>query len=197
MQLPDSFTQPGEVNTYVSPLLRDLHWLRVPQRIEFRLAVLTYHCLNGTAPRYLADGVTACAMADISRAYSQLRSVSSALLEVPRSKHSTIGDQAFHVAAAKAWNYLPPSIHHPSLPQFRRALRRNYVPSIVWRRTSLNATNKLLSLRGIGPAVFLEDDSIDIFVYDDDDDDFPVSSILSTQLSAKAKQGAIDAAEAV
>ena len=40
----------------VSPLLRELHWLRVPQRIEFRLAVLAYRCLNGTAPQYLADG---------------------------------------------------------------------------------------------------------------------------------------------
>jgi hypothetical protein len=25
---------------HISPLLRELHWLRVPQRIEFRLAVL-------------------------------------------------------------------------------------------------------------------------------------------------------------
>jgi len=62
---------------------------------------------------------------------------------------------------------------------------------MVRRRTSLNATNKLLSLRDISPAVCLEDDSVVIFVYDDDDDDdFPVSNILSTQLSAKAKRGA-------
>jgi len=27
---------------HVTPLLRDLHLLRVPQRIEFKLAVLTY-----------------------------------------------------------------------------------------------------------------------------------------------------------
>ena len=39
----------------VSPLLRDLHWLRVPQRIDFKLAVLTYRCLHSTAPPYLAD----------------------------------------------------------------------------------------------------------------------------------------------
>ena len=39
----------------VSPLLHDLHWLRVPQRIDFKLAVLTYRCLHSTAPPYLAD----------------------------------------------------------------------------------------------------------------------------------------------
>jgi len=66
---------------HVSPLLRYIHWLRVPQRIEFRLAVLTCRCLNGTASRYLADGLRR--VADIS-SRSLLRSVSTALLEVPR-----------------------------------------------------------------------------------------------------------------
>jgi len=37
----------------VSLLLGDLHWLRVPQRIEFKLAVLTYCCLHSMP--YLAD----------------------------------------------------------------------------------------------------------------------------------------------
>jgi len=41
---------------HVSPLLHELHWLKVPQRIEFRLSVLAYRCLNSTAPQYLADG---------------------------------------------------------------------------------------------------------------------------------------------
>ena len=40
---------------HVQPLLRRLHWLRVPERISFRLAVLVYRCLNGSAPDYLAS----------------------------------------------------------------------------------------------------------------------------------------------
>jgi len=40
-----------------TPLHRELHWLRVPQRIEFRLAVLNYRCLNSTSPKYLADAL--------------------------------------------------------------------------------------------------------------------------------------------
>jgi len=31
-----------------SPLLRELHWLRIPEWIQFRLCVLTYRCLHGT-----------------------------------------------------------------------------------------------------------------------------------------------------
>jgi len=40
---------------HITHLLRDLHWLRVPERIQFRLAVLAYCCRNHKAPSYLAD----------------------------------------------------------------------------------------------------------------------------------------------
>jgi len=29
-------------------LLKELHWLRVPERIEFKLGALVYKCLNGS-----------------------------------------------------------------------------------------------------------------------------------------------------
>ena len=40
---------------YTTPLLCELHWLKVPERVRFRLCVLTYLCLKGTAPNYLAE----------------------------------------------------------------------------------------------------------------------------------------------
>jgi len=39
---------------HVSPLLEELHWLRVPECITFRLAVLAYRCQHNMAPQYLA-----------------------------------------------------------------------------------------------------------------------------------------------
>jgi len=43
-------------NSYpVTALLKDLHWLRVPQRVQYKLCVLVHRCLNGTAPRYMTD----------------------------------------------------------------------------------------------------------------------------------------------
>ena len=39
---------------HITPLLCELHWLKVPERIQFRLCVLAYLCLIGTAPSYLA-----------------------------------------------------------------------------------------------------------------------------------------------
>ena len=43
----------------VTPLLRELHWLGVPERVTFRLCVLAYRCLHGTAPSYLAASTLA------------------------------------------------------------------------------------------------------------------------------------------
>jgi len=40
---------------HVTHLLRDLHWLRVPERIQFRLAVQVYRCRHNLAPLYLAN----------------------------------------------------------------------------------------------------------------------------------------------
>ena len=34
-------------NNHITRLLRDLHWLRVPERVKFRLCVLVYRCLHG------------------------------------------------------------------------------------------------------------------------------------------------------
>jgi len=37
---------------------RELHWMDVPERITYKLAVMVYRCLHGQAPRYLADHLT-------------------------------------------------------------------------------------------------------------------------------------------
>jgi len=106
---------------HVSPLLQELHWLRIPERIDLRVAVLVYRCMNGTAPHYLGSELQWVADIESRR---RLRPVSSPSLHVPRSLHKTICDRAFPVAAAKVWNMLPPAITSlPSLEAFKRALK--------------------------------------------------------------------------
>ena len=83
-------------------LLMDLHWLRVPERVKFKLCVLMHRCLTGAAPRYLTE----LAVLVASTAGRRLRSVSSADLVVPSTRRSTIGDRAFAVAGPRAWNSL-------------------------------------------------------------------------------------------
>ena len=65
---------------HVTPLLRELHWLRMSQRIDYKLAVLVYRCLNGLAPSYLANDLRCVADLDARRC---LRSASTSTLVVP------------------------------------------------------------------------------------------------------------------
>ena len=96
-------------------LLRNLHWLRVPERIQFRLCVLAYH---GTAPAYLA-GILRPTSEFVAR--RRLRSSDTTTLLVPPTQRLTFGDRAFPMAAARAWNNLPPHIRAASsLLSFRR-----------------------------------------------------------------------------
>jgi len=73
----------------VTPLLHDLHCLRILKRITFWLAVLAYRCQNGFAPQYLADDLHQVAEVKLQR-----RLCSLALI-VPAMGCSTIGDRAF------------------------------------------------------------------------------------------------------
>jgi len=102
---------------HVSPILRDLHWLRSPERIDFKLAVLTYRCL---APRYLSDYIKSVAVSNCRR----LRSSSSSQLVIRCTWLSTVGDREFPVAGCRLWNSLPPDVTSAStLSLFRNRLK--------------------------------------------------------------------------
>ena len=107
---------------HITPLLQQLHWLRVPERIDFKLAVLVYNCLHGTAPSYLVDDLSRTTDLEAQR---RLRSASlSSLIVVRRTRLSTIGDRSFPVAAARVWNSLPQHVSSaPSLTVFRSRLK--------------------------------------------------------------------------
>ena len=90
----------------ISDALVCLHWLRVPERIEFKIAVLTYKVLCGAAPRYLGLLNRTADMAD----QRPLRYSATNRLVVPSYRLSSVGSRAFPVAAAKIWNALPDNL---------------------------------------------------------------------------------------
>ena len=82
----------------------ELHWLDVPERINYKLGMLMYRCQHNKAPRYLMDHCTS--VSDV--AYRQrLRSASSHEVSVRRHRLSTFGRRAFAVAGPTIWNSLP------------------------------------------------------------------------------------------
>ena len=45
----------GKKYDHVSPLLNELHWLPVVKRVQFKIPLLCYRCLNGSALQYLTS----------------------------------------------------------------------------------------------------------------------------------------------
>ena len=39
----------------ITPVLRELHWLRIHDRIIFKIVLLTHKAVNNTAPEYVCD----------------------------------------------------------------------------------------------------------------------------------------------
>ena len=91
---------------HFTPILRDLHWLPVRQRIDFKIILITFKILNNMAPSYLSLTSLIC-VATPSR-YSLRSSCNRTLLRFPPMKSKTFGDRAVMFAAPKLWNNLPP-----------------------------------------------------------------------------------------
>ena len=100
----------------------ELHWLDVPQRIQFKLGVTVHRCLQGNAPQYLVDWCKSTTEA-VSRQW--LRSASRHQLIVPRHRRSSFGRRAFSVAGPMVWNSLPDFLRGTLLCEdtFRRSLK--------------------------------------------------------------------------
>jgi len=98
-----------------------LHWLRVPEGIQYELAVLAYKVLRSDAPRYLGP----LTRVDDLPGGRTLRSTNADRLVVPPVKLSTVGSRAFAVAAPHICNTLPNDVvAASSLSTFRRLLKR-------------------------------------------------------------------------
>ena len=95
---------------HITTLLRELHWLPVRSRIDYKILIVTFKAIYGTAPEYISDLVTLRPNSKYS-----LRSNDKFLLSPPMIKTSpTLGDRAFIAAAPKLWNALPYDIRSKS-----------------------------------------------------------------------------------
>ena len=97
---------------HVSDALATLHWLRLPQRVDFKVPVMTFRVLHGLAPpSYLNDLVR---VADLS-GRRRLRSSSSHQLLVPPFRLTTVARRSFPVVASLLWwNSLPSDVQSSS-----------------------------------------------------------------------------------
>jgi len=92
----------------MTPVLRELHWLPIRQRVTFKTAVLAYNCQHGMAPLYLREYCQPLSSVVIRQCPSE----HSGRLAVPRTM-TNYGDRSFAVQGPRTWNSLPADLRAP------------------------------------------------------------------------------------
>ena len=105
---------------HITPILKELHWLAVEHMITFKIRVMVYLCVNGTAPAYFGD---VCIKTSTISTRSHLRSAGSGVVMVPKSR-TVLGDRRFEVAGPVVWNGLTMDLRMISpYPVFQKRLK--------------------------------------------------------------------------
>jgi len=105
----------------MTPILRQLHWLPVCQRITFKTAVLVYKCWHGMVSPYLS---TYCEPTSSHGRRCHLRTAEFGQLAVSRTR-TNYGDRSFAIHGSVMRNSLPADLRllNISLPVFRKRLK--------------------------------------------------------------------------
>ena len=105
---------------HVTPLLKQLHWLPVKERIVFKILVMTFKCLHDPDyPSYMCDFISMNAPV-----HRPIRTVNSCLVNVPFTRVSYVQNTAFNHYAPLLWNRLPLHVRlAPSLSVFKTRLK--------------------------------------------------------------------------
>ena len=83
---------------HVTPLLKELHWLPVKFRCQYKIATLAYRHFEGSLPPYLSSSL--CTY-EPSRS---LRSSNEKLLKIPKRNLKSFGQRSFSFMAPSLWN---------------------------------------------------------------------------------------------
>ena len=87
---------------HITPLLKQLHWLPIDFRIQYKLAVLAFRFFDNSLPAYLSCALSLREPTRTLRSSSEMR-----LLVTPITSLKSTEVRAFSSSAPKVWNSLP------------------------------------------------------------------------------------------
>lgn len=103
---------------HISDDMKNMHWLPIEARIKYKIALLTWKCLHGMAPKYLSD------LINYKEEVHDKRPPYKQILYVPKTKQATCGDRAFQKAGPELWNNLPVDIRSiENIESFKKKLK--------------------------------------------------------------------------
>ena len=89
---------------HITEAIEDLHWLKIPEHIQFKVLVTIYQCVNDLAPSFLID------LLDLNLRRRNLRSDTQGKLPIPWCNLSQVFNSSIKYAGPRLWNELPKNI---------------------------------------------------------------------------------------
>ena len=90
---------------HITPTLQSLHWLKINERISYKLLSLTFTALSSNKPAYLSD---------LLHIQPTTRSSKVIILSLPpATSNRAILDRSFRYSAPRLWNSLPDELRLP------------------------------------------------------------------------------------
>ena len=86
---------------HITPVLFNLHWLPVYQRIKFKVLLIIYKAKHGSSPSYITD------LLRDHRPSRSLRSSDAGLLVIPFTRSTFLSERSFQIAGPRLWKKLP------------------------------------------------------------------------------------------
>ena len=108
--------------SHITPVLKELHWLPIQCRVDFKILTLTYKAMHGESPTYISD------LLEVYKPKRELRSANKTVsLTVPICRLVRYGDRSFMHAAPKLWNSLPADVRDAdTLASFKKRLKTHF-----------------------------------------------------------------------
>ena len=105
----------------ITEAMKDLHWLKIPVHIQFKVLVTIYQCVNGLAPSFLID------LLDLNLRRRNLRSDTQGKLPIPWCNLSQVFNSSIRYAGPRLWNELPKNIREAKTLGSFKILLKTYL----------------------------------------------------------------------
>ena len=83
---------------HIGDTMKDLHWLKIPQCIQFKVLVTIYQCVNGMAPPFVIT------LLDLNLTRKNLRSNTQGKLSIPQCSLAQVCSGSIRYAGPQVWN---------------------------------------------------------------------------------------------
>ena len=90
---------------HITPLLKELHWLQITERIDYKITVIVYCCRKGLAPNYLSTMI-------VKSHNRPLRSTTNNKLPVNKFNTAFVNNRSFKALRPRIWNNLPDGLRN-------------------------------------------------------------------------------------